>query len=346
MNIYLRNMVIGGLGIFLSGCGQQALNIAPASSKQVIEDITERVVLPALEQLSVSTKGLLLSAQELCKQPSSERLTETKSAWVNANLAWRKVRPFLFGPADKLRIRRQLDDWPTHALVLNALLKEQAEASLFGDKSVRGFAAVEMMLYGDQTYPAVSGQWQSDTNCLHIQDVAKEIYQLSTQLHENWLQAYGETFTHMQSQEALSLLFAEMLNTTDALLWQRLGIPANFFRGAVKTEQLEAWRSSQSLQGIIASLNTISIMLTDEAGKSGILSLLIKDHPDQAAKLFSVSSDTLTAAKAIGSPLKIALYQDQDAVEILFDDIQSLKNEILSSAEKLALNVQFEEDGD
>ncbi|MDZ7753590.1 MAG: imelysin family protein [Gammaproteobacteria bacterium] len=334
-----------GVAALLAACERgPAIELSAAAPPQVVEAVVQGVALPGFEHLTAAGKTLEESVSALCERPDAARLASAREAWRRVNTVWRAQRPLMFGPARDAGLLRRIDLWPTHELMVDAAIRPEADRHTRNEPSARGLAAAEMLLFGDRHYPADEGQWSEPARCLHMADIGAEITGLTNQMANRWKTGYGPALLEGEAMAVLSLVMAEILNTVEGMLWQRVGVPANFFRGDPRPEQLEAWRSGQSLAGIAASLRTIEVLLAGDAGAPGIASLLIAEQPRQARGMVRASRAALASADAITPPLRDAL--NGGRTRDLFDAIQDLKNALLDSAALLGLTIAFESDGD
>lgn len=329
----------------LTGCAEEApVTLTPAAPEQVVATLVSGLAAPGFERVAQQSQVLEASVDALCTSPDEEQLSTARADWTKLNAAWRAQYPWMFGPARDLTIRRSIDLWPTYEVVLRAALEPDAEAYTRKEPNARGIAAAEMLLFGDGKFPATSSQWQDATRCAHLRDINAEITRLTGDVAERWRQDYASMMIEGDAMAVVNLVVAEILNSTESMLWQRLGLPANFFRGNPKPEQLEAWRSGQSLAGIKSSLQTIAKIISGMDESPGIASLLVAEEPAQAEALVRASQDALAKADGIEPPLSDAL--ENSNTEALFNAVQDLKNELLASADLLGLTIEFESDGD
>lgn len=335
-------LLLGG-SLLLGGCGDTAKVVSPAGGKQVIANLVSGIAQPRAASLAQQATRLASAVDSLCTEPDTQRLAQARDAWRAVNADWQAAQPLLFGVARELNLKRRLGQWPTHESVMQVIVNADTEPGVRVDASVRGVAGMEMLLFDAPDSSDVE-PWRSVPRCSHSRDVAAEIAALAQRLDSAWQGDYANRLTVMGQDKVLSMLLAETLNATEALLWQRLGVPSNFFRGDAQPHMLEAWRSEQSLQGVKATLDGLARVLGDD--RAGVANLLVAQHPKVARLLSEAVAATLDAADRIPPPLHRTMLRDASRVERLFDRIQDLKSAQLEAAYVLGLSVQFEEDGD
>ncbi len=339
--------LIGVIGytLLIAGCSQEpAVDLQPASPQEFVTAALKQIAVPGFEKLAQRSAAFQQSVEALCTTPGDSQLAAARDSWRGLSASWRSQRPLMFGPARDMNVRRSIDHWPPNDVVAHAAIQPGAEIYTREERSARGFAAAEFLLFGDTRYPVGVAQWHEPGRCTHMRDINAEIARLSTEILRRWNRDFADMMIEGDPSAAASLIIAETLNTTEAILWQRLGVPTNFFRGNPKPEQLEAWRSGESLAGIKASLRTIEQLIGGTHGQAGIASLLIATEPDKATSLIEASRLALATADSIPAPLRNALGNGE--TEDLFNAVQDLKNELLDTAALLGLSIQFESDGD
>lgn len=341
-------MVALGLVCVFTGtaCTQQRDKIEPAATEVFIKHSIENIAIPKIIALAEKSKKLDASIQVLCNDINQLNLKQSQQDWIELNHAFNLALPLMFGIADKIRISWKLNERPTHALVLNAITKGDVAEDMLKDRSVRGFAAVEMLLFGDPAYPVDLKLWSTGQYCKHLLDISNEINTLNSELSQAWSAGYKKQFLDLAPEQALSIIYAEILNTIDSILWQRIWVPAGFFRGDVNIEQLEAWRSAQSLPGLKASIETLAVLITGTKEIPGITALFVTRYPDDAYQINDIMNTILQIVNNIKPPLKDAMLNDIDLIKNLSSEIDNLKDLLVESAKKQSLKIIFEEDGD
>lgn len=330
----------------LTACSNQsALSVDPAKPEQFVETFLQQHSLPKLKGFEQRSADMHQVVDSLCAQPTEDTLNKAQAVWRELNRSWQGAMPLLFGPADKLNVKRKLGYWPTHETVLQVVVARDTADGVRNDPSVRGIAALEMMLFGNEG-DVIASHWRIPQRCDHAQALSNEIHQLATELYSQWEQHYQNDFKALTAQRALSLITAEVLNTVEAILWQRLGMPANFFRGETEIHKAEAWRSQESLAGIRASLNAMHVILRGDVNSIGLVNVVVLDAPEQAKALALAVDHATHVLQPMPPSLKQAMADDLDSVEALFNAIQDTKEQLLAAATAMQLTVQFEEDGD
>ena len=126
---------------------------------EVIAGIVDDVIMPAYEELVVTTEALADETSKICGEYRVEQLYVAQDAWRDAQSAWASTEAFRFGPAKDLKsnsdIAYEVDlEKLETSLATPGELPEVIGLEVVADlgADVRGLAAVEHLVFGDQIY--------------------------------------------------------------------------------------------------------------------------------------------------------------------------------------------------
>jgi predicted lipoprotein len=253
----------------------------------------------------------------------------------------------LWGPTAKNETLRFLNFWPVYTNVISVALNTDEPGDALQDRSARGMAAVEYVLFGPElSLPSLSSV-QRERVCSYLLDMTTEIVHRTQHLHSVWQTEYTRYAAEsIEKDKRLSLLLATQLNTVEEILWQRVGLPAGFFRGPADISKLDSIQADLSSAGLHATFKSINRLVEGDGRGTGLAGLLIKKHPRLSRSLLAVSRECVRLAAMLPESMTMALSTDLDSLESLFDTTGELKALLLETADTLNLSVQFEEDGD
>lgn len=323
-----------------------------AGEREALNSIVTKGVLPTLEHLSVTAEDLTVAINTLCKQPSKENIQLTKQQWQEAFLSWRRAAPFLFGPANKLE--RYIGQWPIEPLLLDGILKQPELKPMLAERDLRGYAAIEFMLYN---YDSVK-QVTAPAHCEHLIDISVEINQRIQLAKQQWQDDFSGTFLaagdgqpYLTANDALSAAYAEPLNQLERLLWNGLGEPSGFFKTDVYPKKLDARHSGLTKQALTASIQGLGDALQVENSEAGFINLiatknglLYKKDPELAKQ---VELD-YQAVKVAVNKLPTSIYQDLNDDKTLLKDLylalNQLQLDLVQGSLVLELNVRSQDE--
>ena len=312
---------------------------------QVLQSLVSHGVNPALEQVNKTAQQLQLSAELLCKQASQDTLEQAKQDWTKAYVAWRYAAPFMFGPAASLD--RYIGQWPVDKVLLDGILRSDDLQHMLENRDVRGYGAAELILFNYPTFQDVTG----NHNCEHLQNVTAEISHRSLTAVTEWHE-YAKPFTSagdgkpfLIANDALSLAFTEPLNVLERMLWNRIGIPSGFFKASSRPEMLEAWRSRNTKEAMLASLQGLQIALNSSdnsvinlvATQDGLVS---RHDPELAEAIEDNLAEAINGLTDIDGSIYDGLQQDNALLEDLYKQLHQLQQQLVQASLVLELDVR------
>ena len=325
---------------------------SPLTEADVIVALADRGVSSHLRQAMDDAEHLSTAIGNLCTTSDSAALTSARTAWRDAWLSYKRAEPFLFDSADKLT--QQLGNWPVNHVVLDAVASSAKYSHASKEPSVRGFPAAEYLLFSQSDVAeATAGE-----RCAHLTDTSNEIVELLSTVRNDWEREMKSSFVSagdgkpfLTQGDALSMAVTRVIRLTEHTLRDGIGVPSGFFRmGAEGTrpDNLEAWRSQNTADGFMATLEGIRTALAGEdasmvnlvATKDGLVES--KDPALAAAMRKQMDKIEKTIAGLGGSE---RLHRDPMRLKNLYKQFQQLQNQIIDTALVLELNVNILELG-
>ncbi len=339
-----------------AGCGGPSTPIAPADPRAVLNALVSQGAVPALTRLAEEADALDAAVRRLCRNPREIELEMAREAWQEAYLAWRGAAPYMFGPADEVTMKRRLGSWPVNEIVLDHVVASDEFSHMRGADDVRGYAALEFLLY----LPVNAEVATADQRCPHLTNVTHEIKDLTAGVWKRWTAEYGYAFVGAgeasspipTQDDALALVFAEGMNVTERLLWERIGVPSGFFRGAdsLKLETIEAPHAGIAREGLRETLEALRRLAAGADGQPGLAALIVDLDPARASDMVRRAERALAElqpdAEEAAEPLSATLRRQPSRLEGLYRQIQALQDQFAGIAEVLTLPVQTHQDGD
>ncbi|WP_041446756.1 hypothetical protein [Thiocystis violascens] len=148
------------------------------------------------------------------------------------------------------------------------------------------------------------------------------------------------------------MIFAEGLNVTERLLWERIGVPSGFFRGesSLKLEMIEAPHAGIARAGLRETLESLHRLAAGAEGQPGLAALIAGLEPERAADMISrgeralaeLEPDTAEAAETLSA----TLHREPSRLKGVYRQVQALQDQIAGTGETLALPIQTHQDGD
>lgn len=323
--------------------------LAAPSESEVLGVLASQGVDAHMSQLVDSATNLDESVTTLCKSANEENLNAARKSWHKAFIAWRESLPFLIEPANKLEASLGK---PINDIVLNAVVSSAEFSSMRKESDVRGYTGVEFLLFS----PKNAEQVVADLRCIHLNDLIKEIREKTTAARDSWIANFRDGFVlagngepYLIPGDALSLIVAKWLNTTETILRDGLRVPSNNFDGKAKPKMLNAPYSRSSRAGFEAALTGLESMLVGD-GKSGLLHLVAtkdglahKKDPQLAEDIveqFSELKETLAEFEQDNLDLYSALEQDEDSLQDFYQQLNELQQLVVKAVQVLELDIR------
>lgn len=253
---------------------------SPAASRpddgEVLASLAENGVDKAVEEMLVTTTRLSGSAARYCAQQDAANLEETQKAWREAYLAWSWGAPFRIGPIKDMQLGKRIGLWRSNDIIFEGATTSPDLQSMLDKPELRGYAAAEYLLFQAK-------QPLAEQACTHLVSVTSEITGLTQEAAAAWNNyragfiAAGDGMPFLMESEAMSPAVAEILNATEVLLRDRIGLPSNFFEGKAKPETLEAFYSTTTAEGIEATFEGLKAALDGGVPNSLVELLATKD---------------------------------------------------------------------
>ena len=123
----------------------------------VIDNVADNIIEQTYVDLNTSALALLTAVTDLEATINDANMDAAQQAWKDSRVPWESSEGFLFGPVDSLGVDPAIDSWPLDTTVLadfiaNVTNPDKDFIALTSD-DVRGFHAIEFLLFGDPTQP-------------------------------------------------------------------------------------------------------------------------------------------------------------------------------------------------
>ncbi|MGO1462147.1 MAG: imelysin family protein [Marinobacter sp.] len=248
------------------------------------------------QALASQTRTLASQAGAYCDTPSAEGLEQTKQAWLDAFLAWQKVRFVDFGPVEQANRAWQFQFWPDpkNLVARKAAYLLKDEGAITAEKinesgvAVQGFPMVEYLLH-DQAFGEGGRALPADRSCQLLVSVTNHIADNAEALTNDWSEfksAYVDNDQYTDTTVRAAMTGLELLE--ERRLATPMGLRGNSKRNVYRAD---AWRSGASLAAANATVQgfqqqffpAFSKLLTDN-GQNDLAARIKEQVEDVRAK--------------------------------------------------------------
>ena len=357
-------LLIASISLFsLPGCNEENDQVRDKKFDNVTEQnvshyIADHIYEPSIFAVEESVLLLNESIIEFCKPQTKDHLMDAlllaQKRWKESIVLWRESRSYQISPIKSLYVYRQIDQLPINTTVIDAVLKDPSLHPGEEERTIFGFGSIEYLLFADNNSQMALSRFEEKSNCLLLKEMVIDLTENIIKIKKYWNQdpdgakhQFKEVTGkfYLDQKEVTTNIVAQMLNSLEMIVWHKIGLPANFFRGDPDFKKLDAWRSQYSLNNIKAIFLGVDKVYGD-INTMGLYHLIyvkdknlanrISDHFDHINSLFNKL--TLPIEKNYDNP--------PDEFEAIFHELQELQNDLTEMAKLLDLKLVFEEDGD
>lgn len=115
----------------------------------VLKSIAERIILPSYDQFKTRFDRMVEKSKAFTAKPDAQTLTEFRSAWATAYIAWERVELFDFGPGEKHTIRNFFNIYPANVNGIAANIADPTSSlEVPSSYATQGFPALDYLING------------------------------------------------------------------------------------------------------------------------------------------------------------------------------------------------------
>lgn len=301
-------------------------------------------ILPAYADFTAEAARLDQSAADYAATPAPDQLAALRQDFTSAYLAWQRLAPFMTGPGETLRLREQLNIYPTDTARLAA--RDRTDLALPSNVDIQGFPALDYLLHGTGDPAAYATS---------IQRLTARVHTLSSEAEQQWIDGYRDRYVAASGNSAT----ASVDRTVNDFIFYyerflragKVGIPAGVFSGQPLPGLAEApYQGGLSKQLFLEALASANRFFRDGNSLAAYLDALDVSRDGillstRIAEGFTTARDR---AEVLHEDFATQLARDQTPVLQLYDALQAnvilLKVDMLQA---LGINVDFvDADGD
>jgi hypothetical protein len=306
-----------------------AANSADTQARQQWHEAIEN----GYKAFSTATADLAGTARTYCEAPTEEGRKLLEAAWLDAFLAWQRVRFVDFGPVENDNLSWQFQFWPDPK---NLVARKAAYLLGNGEPitpavisqsgvAVQGFPMLEYLLF-DQQLNAGDNALPAAPTCALLTNIARHLKSNSAGLTAGW-QAfrphYLETVQYRGTTIRAGMAALEILE--ERRLAQPMGLRGNAKRNPYITD---AWRSGNSLMAVEATIYGLHTLFLPgfatllEAKNEADLADRIRSQFDEVQQNFPGAHMPMTTALNEEEPFRVlqSLYVDVSQLSTLVSD--------------------------
>ncbi|MEM9723708.1 MAG: imelysin family protein [Bacteroidota bacterium] len=232
----LLAVLISTLGIV--SCDDDDETVDPGFDRAaMLESVANNLIIPNFESLQSSVNDLSSAVNAFVQTTTVENLTATRTAWVQAVKDHQHSSAFGFGPGELLLgpYAEVLGAFPvSEEKVEQNMLNADFDLANSFDRDVRGFYAVEYLIYGNgiSDEEIIAGFDQNRKDYLLL--ITTELKTTFDNIVSKWKTTYLQAFTNSNGTAAgssISLYYNEFVKDYENLKNFKIELPAGLTAG-------------------------------------------------------------------------------------------------------------------
>ena len=143
----------------------------------MLKALAENVIIPSYDQFKTKFDLMSAKSKAFTAKPDAQTLTEFRSAWADAYVAWERVELFDFGPAEKQAIRNFFNIYPASESGIAANITDPTSSlEVPASYPTQGFPALDYLINGlAANDTAIIAHYTTDKDaCIEIQHAYDE----------------------------------------------------------------------------------------------------------------------------------------------------------------------------
>jgi uncharacterized protein len=298
-----------------------ATSIAKGDYARFAGGLVDVVVVPAYLQHAESVGHLVVAMERLCVDPDASRLSAAREAFRRAMHAWQRARPIAFGPIAEGSGMARVQFWPdkrgTGARQIGKALAAEDPALLIPGalvtKSVAlgDLQALERLLFDDDGLLMQPDGYR----CQYAMAIARYQAELAQSLVNAWVEEGGHAQMvktaangndeYFDTKEAAREFLKSYTATLAIIADLKLSRPMGDSIERARAKRAESWRSQQSMDNIIANIETLRALVD---APDGLADLLARAKEESLAEGLDGRLDQLERmARSLKVPLTDAI---------------------------------------
>jgi len=314
-------------------------------------------ILPRYKVLAEESNLLAEASSKLCHETSAKNLTLNIQHFHRSFDAWQSIQNINFGPIETGMRGFSLQFWPDKknhlGKRLQALLEQKNQHALSDESfaklavSVKGFPAIERLLFNDEALSLIQGQ---GFRCQLLSKISHDIARKAQALHTEWQEDMAPQFQNPTQVDgyfedeidAATILLKTLVEPIEVIRDLKLKRPMGSKLAKAKYKRLESWRSARSVRNIHLNIQSLDALY------QGLKSLLSPSDIETIDTLFTQILKQ-TTVPLLATPLKDSINTANGYAKMtqLVQTLSRLHAQLESSVGKLGIHLGFNSrDGD
>lgn len=330
----------------------------------MLENYGNNIILPAYESMQTAVVDLQAAAQDFETDRTPEQLETLQQALKDARLAWQKVSPFQFGPAESIVLRASLNTYPvdTDKISENVSTGDYSLGSL-NNRDAAGLPSVGYLLHGvGDTNQEIVSMYTTDDNAEsrinYLIDNISFIKEKVDTATSEWQSSEGDYIGTFLSEDNAGTDVGSslgMLINSYVMHYERyfrdgkIGIPAGVrSAGTPRPIAVEAYYGGYSLELAMANIDQVEQTFTGADGLGLDDNLEALDAGDLSDEIQTQIDETQSTLEELSDPLSQQIEENNEPVLTAFEEMQQVVSLIKADMTSiLGITITYQDnDGD
>jgi uncharacterized iron-regulated protein len=195
--------------------------VDPVADKAILSTFVDNVILDTYQDLADQSAALHGAINTLIATPTEENFQAARSAWAAARVPWEQSESFLFGPVDTYGYDPALDSWPLDHAGLDAAVAAYNNVDVDTvDPSLKGFHAIEFILFGYDKAKTLAGLTDSEKN--YLQALTANHKAVTARIVKAWKEGTNDSAAFATSLKAAGDAGNDLYPSTEAAIEEML----------------------------------------------------------------------------------------------------------------------------
>lgn len=288
--------LLATLSAFASPAGaDETPGIAPVGAMTVTD-----IVVPHYDAFRVAAAGEAGTIAALCAMPGTDALAAAREGFRDLLVAFSRVELYRFGPAREDNRIERLFFWPDRRgrglRQVQGVIASQDDSAASVDTltqksvAVQGLPALEFVLFGTGSDALATG---ADFRCAYAESIALAIEGVAETLEAEWRDPFAALMAdagpdnpaYRTSGEAFQDLLQAAAEQLELISDHKIAAVIGETPDDAKPRLAPFWRSNGTIAAIIANLEGIDALLTDE-----LAALLGEDGEEVASARYELET--------------------------------------------------------
>lgn len=223
----------------------------------------DNIIVPSYENALSTAKELQAATVTFTSESSQTNLTNLRSKWKMAFIAWQSASPFNFGPAEDNSLRSIHEDiatFPVNSEKTDAYISVGDYSLMNYDRDTRGFSGLDYLINSGVDSDVIESFDDNKKNYLTavVNDIVDRIENVTTLWKGDYRASFVEN-TSTSAGSSISLYYNQFVISYEGNKTYKLALPAGLGAGqsSVEPTLLEAYYGQISLELIKAHFGAI-----------------------------------------------------------------------------------------